>query len=76
VIAVNTYGETSLSEEGNGAYYSRVPDQPITLSEDTSVRTSTTGGLTWVEAAHNGGLSVLDYRVNQRVVGDLEYTII
>jgi hypothetical protein len=35
VVAVNTYGETAQSSEGNGAYYSRVPDSPINLAEDT-----------------------------------------
>lgn len=74
VVAVNIYGETELSPEGNGAVYTRVADAPLTLSEDISVRTSTTDGLTWIEAPHNGGLSVIDYRIYQRVEGTETYT--
>lgn len=40
VSAVNLYGESSLSVEGNGAYYSRIPDPPTNLAEDISVRDS------------------------------------
>lgn len=35
VMAANVYGETAISTEGNGAYYTRVPDIPINLAEDT-----------------------------------------
>jgi hypothetical protein len=34
VTAVNLYGESAQSTEGNGAYYERAPDPPINLSED------------------------------------------
>jgi hypothetical protein len=67
VVAVNTYGETAQSSEGNGAYYSRVPDSPINLAEDTSQRTSTTNGLTWQDGVNNGGVAINDYRINMRV---------
>jgi hypothetical protein len=47
VVAVNAYGETAQSAEGNGAYYTRVPDSPQNLAEDITQRTSVTDGLTW-----------------------------
>jgi fibronectin type 3 domain-containing protein len=45
------------------------------LIEDTSVRTSTENGLTWSEGAHDGGLNVIDYRINQKVQGG-SYSVI
>jgi hypothetical protein len=69
VVAVNTYGETAQSTEGNGAYYTRVPDSPINLAEDISQRTSTTDGLTWDDGTNNGGVAIIDYRINMRVQG-------
>lgn len=63
VIAVNTYGETVLSTEGNGAVYTRVPDAPLSLTEDNSVRSSTDNGLTWSPGAHDGGYAVINYRI-------------
>jgi hypothetical protein len=33
------------------------------------VRTSTTNGLTWSPGSHDGGLTVDDYRINQKVQG-------
>lgn len=47
VIAVNQYGESDYSIEGNGAYYTEIPNAPINLAEDISVRTTSTNGLTW-----------------------------
>lgn len=76
VIAVNAYGETVESTEGNGATYTRVPDSPINLTEDNSVRTSTENGLTWNPGAHNGGLTVQDYRINQKEQGASSYSVI
>lgn len=55
VRAVNVYGESDLSAEGNDAFYYRVPDAPVSVAEDTSYRTSTTLGLVWSDGAHNGG---------------------
>lgn len=76
VSAVNFYGESEQSVDGNGAYYTRVPDSPVSLAEDISVRTYTTDGLTWADGSNNGGEVVIDYRINQRVQGTSEYTII
>jgi hypothetical protein len=65
VVAVNSYGETDQSVAGNGAMHTRIPDAPI-LSEDITHRTSTTDGLSWVDGANNGGVPIIDYRINMR----------
>lgn len=46
-----------------------MPDAPINLAEDLAQRSATSIHLTWSEGAHNGGLSVIDYRINQRIQG-------
>jgi hypothetical protein len=61
--------------ESSGLYYSEVPDAPLNLAEDTSVRTSTTNGLTWSTGVLDGGQAVSDYRINQRVQGG-SYSVI
>jgi hypothetical protein len=50
-------------------YYTRVPDIPINLAEDITQRTSTTDGLTWADGVNNGGLAIVDYRINMREQG-------
>lgn len=52
------YGESDQSTAGNGAYYNRVPDAPISLVEDITVRTSTTDGLGWSDGANDGGVPI------------------
>ena len=46
-----------------------MPDAPVSLTEDVSLRSSTTLGFTWSDGAHDGGLAVESYRVQQREVG-------
>lgn len=64
VIAANTYGESAQSDSGNGAVYTTIPDAPVGLAENASLRTSTNLGLTWSDGLSDGGLSVIDYRIN------------
>lgn len=64
VLAINIYGESAISESGNGAIIITTPDVPINLAEDYSQRTKSTLGLTWEQAAFNGGAEILDYRIN------------
>ena len=58
VTSTNFYGESDQSVEGNGAYYSTIPDAPVNIAEDTSLRTKSNIGLTWSEGVSNGGLTV------------------
>lgn len=64
VIATNVKGDSIESDEGNGAIIIQVPDAPINLAEDTSLRTVTTIGLTWNSGASDGGSTILDYRIS------------
>jgi hypothetical protein len=41
--------------------------------EDITVRTHTSDGLTWQDGTLDGGMPVLDYRINIRVSGVGEY---
>jgi hypothetical protein len=75
VVAVNEYGETVQSTEGNGAYYSRVPDSPINLAEDISQRAIATNGLVWTDGTNNGGVPIIDYRINMREQGG-DYSVL
>ena len=61
ISAVNVYGESELSEEGNGAVIITSPDAPINLELDETKRGATQIGLKWTEALSNGGSPVLDY---------------
>ena len=47
VFATNIYGNSLVSDEGNGAIITTSPDRPLNLAEDTLQRTKSTLGLTW-----------------------------
>lgn len=67
LVATNVYGDSEQSFEGNGAYYTRIPDSPINLQEDRTDKTSSTLKVTWTDGPNDGGLSLLDYKVKMRV---------
>lgn len=69
VSAVNFYGESEQSLEGNDAYYTEVPDAPVSFAENSGVRTYTDMSFTWVDGALTGGAAVIDYRLKFRVSG-------
>jgi len=69
VVARNIYGNSLVSTEGNGAIITTTPDSPINLSEDTSLRTKSTLGITWSKAEFNGGAVIIDYRISIAQVG-------
>lgn len=64
VMATNVYGNSLYSEPGNDGVIVRIPDKPVNLLEDTSHRSKSTLGLTWNDGVENGGLPILDYRIN------------
>jgi hypothetical protein len=63
VLAYNFYGDSIVSDAGNGAVIITYADAPIDLAEDISQRTSTSITFTWSEGLINGGSSVTDYRI-------------
>jgi hypothetical protein len=64
VIGYNIYGDSAMSQPGYEAIILTVPDSPISLTEVTALRTSTSITFTWSKGAENGGASVIDYRVS------------
>jgi hypothetical protein len=63
VSAINVYGTSIESSEGNGAIILTIPDAPIELSGNPDVTSGTLVGLTWAEGVSDGGSAVLDYRI-------------
>lgn len=52
-----------------------MPDSPVNVAEDISVRTSTTDGITWANGVNNGGMPIIDYRINIREQGQTDFVI-
>jgi hypothetical protein len=63
IVAINQYGNSLDSDEGNGAMIITKPDPPIDFIEDYSQRTKSTIGVSWNEAAFVGGTPVIDFRI-------------
>jgi hypothetical protein len=61
VTAVNVYGDSITSIEGNGAIIITNPDAPLSLAEDESFRDSSTFGLKWNEGFENGGNQISEF---------------
>lgn len=76
VAAVNFYGESELSLPGNGAYFTTVPDKPHTLAEKRDGKSADTVTVTWVDGSNNGGVSIIDYRMQYSVSGSSDVTTI
>jgi len=62
--AINSYGNSILSLNGNGAIITTNPDSPTSLTEDILLRTPTTLGITWSAPLFTGGASIIDYRIS------------
>jgi hypothetical protein len=69
VVAINSYGNSAESVEGNGAVITTTPDAPISLAENTSLRTKSQLALTWSAATFTGGATIDNYRINYREQG-------
>lgn len=63
VIAYNFYGDSVMSEAGNGAQIQLVPDAPVNLANDASITDAFKVGLTWSPGADDGGSAVIDYKL-------------
>jgi hypothetical protein len=65
IVAVNFYGDSVLSDAGNGAILFFVPDPPIDLAKNVNFVSSQTAiSISWMQAAFNGGRTVVDYRIS------------
>lgn len=63
VISTNFYGDSPISEAGNGALIWVVPDAPINLQNDADTTDAFNIRFTWTEGIENGGTEVLDFIV-------------
>jgi hypothetical protein len=63
VKAFNAYGESLVSDIGNGATMVFVPDAPINLLNDPFTTNDSTIRFTWSDGPSDGDKPVLDYRV-------------
>ena len=73
VIATNQYGDSAVSEIGNGGIMMTNPDAPILVAENPSLRSASSISLTWSDGPSNGGDSIIDYRI-QMAQGDDVYS--
>jgi hypothetical protein len=69
VYAINSYGDSEVSLDGNGAIIEVVPAAPVNLQmlDTTSV---TQISLDWDKGHTNGGSSIIDYRVSYDQAAD------
>ena len=63
MVAINYYGESQESDEGNGAIIVLVPDAPIGLEDNILVTTASVIGFTWKDGLSRGGSPIIDYRI-------------
>jgi hypothetical protein len=64
IIASNIYGDSIVSELGNGARLITYPDAPISVQEDIPNRAPNSISLKWTEGINSGGSVINDYRVS------------
>lgn len=63
IISINFYGESVISEAGNGALIQLVPDAPIDLQNDPTATSDVTIKFTWIPGPSDGGAVVIDHDI-------------
>jgi len=63
VVATNAYGNSIISEPGNGGVIVLVPDAPRNLANNPSLTSNSIISFTWSDGASDGGTPILDYRI-------------
>ena len=63
IIAENFYGDSLISDAGNGGLVKLVPDAPVNLANVPSVTSDNRIKFTWQQGASNGGDTVLDFDI-------------
>ena len=64
LVAVNSYGDSDMSEFGNGAIITTFPDAPVNLQDIVELRTESQLVFSWEEGPANGGATVTAYSVS------------
>jgi hypothetical protein len=63
VIAVNRYGESTTSVDGNGGIIVLVPDAPLLLTNRPEITSATVISFIWSAGVNDGGEPLIDYRI-------------
>lgn len=61
VTATNIYGDSIVSEAGNGAIMLTYPDAPLNLADQPLYTSASKIVLSWQQGLANGGTPVIDY---------------
>ena len=64
VVAINYYGESPASDQGNGAIVLLVPDAPTGLADAVDITSAYIIGITCNDGMSTGGSPIIDYRVS------------
>ena len=75
VAAINIFGISVVSLEGNGAKIITYPDAPILLAEESTRRTPTGLTLTWADGVADGGSEIIDYQVSYDEASGADFVI-
>jgi hypothetical protein len=74
VKATNFYGDSPISDPGNGGLLLVAPDAPISLTEIPGTRGPTQIGLEWEPAAEVGGAPILDFNLEYKDLVSTTFT--
>ena len=55
IIASNYYGDSPISDSGNGGLIELVPDAPVSLLNNPNVTNASVIGLSWLPGSSDGG---------------------
>ncbi len=64
VIATNAYGDSEISEAGNGDIIVLVPGPVINLLNNPTITSDSVIGISWTDGLSNGGKEIIDYRIS------------
>ena len=75
VVAVNSYGNSLESSEGNGAKIITAPDAPENLVNNAAATSSSQIGLSWAAPLSDGGSEITSYTVSYDLESNGAYFI-
>ena len=64
VGASNIYGDSLVSDAGNGATILNVPASPVEVVNDAAVSSASAIKISWKDGISTGGAPIIDYRVS------------
>lgn len=76
IVAVNKYGQSLVSDAGNGAIILTIPDAPVNLANNPSSTTGSQIALSWAQGTSNGGTPVLDFTIVYKVLNAADFAVL